>query len=739
MRHTRLLAIVMGLVQGTSSALAFTWTAGDSAPCEPPRVFYSAAHDPAIPTPCCPRNPERCPGGVACVSGSCAAPFGSVPCTAPSATDAPNFLFVLNDDQGYCYYGFMGPACRSEKKGLFVPSPATPNLDRLALQPDNAGRGRIFEINYSNAAWSAPSRETLQMGLLRKDIVDPNVPDQFIAQLLKDGTGPVYCSLGVGGKLGGSRSETMLGYDAVNKKRKWGRYDCVPAACAPGCDDPPRCGPDLGAAAIPPNVQDVFGFVESTLVGPRDASGQLIPGTVYTQAQPFLLWVATSLPHAPYKPPIAVEDRLRQQPDYLFGESAAFPGTPRFPFGAPAYADAFDYHIEKNMAGYYGNVWWADDALRHLRSFLEGIQVWDPTGTVAVSLWQRTVFMLTGDHGLNMPRAKRNFTENGYRSVLVMHDGRLAPSAAEPRVEQELTHSIDVLPTILDLAQHPARPTPGRSLRPYLTASPPATPLRNLVCGHQTKNTKARTDRFVRARPGAVGRCAPAGGTACTADADCAPDACILGHCATGTNCLEDDDCASGETCRYRTQKWCRFGRNPLTETSIAAVDRQPTVPCTTEADCVADCPASDPLYCTCEYREVKLYVLADGDVRLMDLFVDPDETGMDKRLRGPDTPGDLPLGPGLPHDHLAQRMRCCVDRWWTPIDAEGTPHGDPSCTGCEAPYACHRCGDGIVDADEECDGANVAGTTCASLGGFAGGTLACTGTCTLDTGGCTP
>jgi hypothetical protein len=731
-------------VQGGSLAHALNWTLQDAGVgCEPPEIFYSSAHDPSITTPCCPRNPERCPGGVSCVAGFCAAPYESVACSAPTGTDAPNILFVLNDDQGYCHYGFMGPACRSEKQALFVPVPATPNLDRLALQPENQGRGRIFEISYSNAAWSAPSRETLQMGQLRKDVLDPNVPPQFLAHLLKDGNGPAYCSLGLGGKLGGSRSEADLGYDAVNKKRKWGRYDCASPGCFPGCDDEPLCGPDLGDEFVPENVQDLFRFVEATLVGPRDPGGNLIPGTVYTQSQPFMLWVASSLPHSPYKPPVAIEDRFRILPDYLFGESVANPGTPRFPFGDALYDRAFDPLLEKNFAGYYGNVWWGDDAIRHVRSYLEGIQVWDHTGVTAVSLWERTVFMLTADHGINLPRSKRNFTENGYRSPMVIHDARLAPSAAEPRVEQELTHSVDVLPTILDFAGHPVPPTRGVSLKSYLSGAPPVAPLRDLLCGHQTKGTKARTDRFARTRPGALGRCAPAGaGPACTVDADCGGAVCLFGECATGTSCLEDDDCTAGETCQHKTQKWCRFGRHPLDETAIPTVNLQPSVACTTEADCVADCPSSDPLHCTCEYREAKLYVLANGESRLMDLFVDPDEPGMDNRLRkGGQQPGDVPIGAGAPHQHVAERMRCCIDRWWTPPPtAQGVVLGNPACTGCEPNYACHRCGDGIVDSAEQCDGSNLGGKTCATVpGGFSGGTLSCTGACAFDTSGCTP
>lgn len=41
-------------------------------------------------------------------------------------------------------------------------------------------------------------------------------------------------------------------------------------------------------------------------------------------------------------------------------------------------------------------------------------------------------------------------------------------------------------------------------------------------------------------------------------------------------------------------------------------------------------------------------------------------------------------------------------------------------------------CGDGVVEAPEECDGADLAGQTCATLG-FTGGTLTCAANCAFD------
>lgn len=46
-------------------------------------------------------------------------------------------------------------------------------------------------------------------------------------------------------------------------------------------------------------------------------------------------------------------------------------------------------------------------------------------------------------------------------------------------------------------------------------------------------------------------------------------------------------------------------------------------------------------------------------------------------------------------------------------------------------------CGDAVRNGDEQCDGADLAGNTCAGLG-FAGGDLGCSGACLLDPSSCT-
>jgi cysteine-rich repeat protein len=93
--------------------------------------------------------------------------------------------------------------------------------------------------------------------------------------------------------------------------------------------------------------------------------------------------------------------------------------------------------------------------------------------------------------------------------------------------------------------------------------------------------------------------------------------------------------------------------------------------------------------------------------------------------------------------DGVLDTGEACLLGSTTPCQ-EVSPHllGAATCDGtcawdlslCRDPV----CGDGVVEGEEACDGAQLGGATCRSLG-FGKGALACTSGCTFDTSACDP
>lgn len=112
-----------------------------------------------------------------------------------------------------------------------------------------------------------------------------------------------------------------------------------------------------------------------------------------------------------------------------------------------------------------------------------------------------------------------------------------------------------------------------------------------------------------------------------------------------------------------------------------------------------------------------------------------------DKATRTPITP--LPYSSVLsPEGRLCYKVRCP-----SPIliaDQQATDQfGVHTLSHIKAKMMCTPatrgvayCGDGAIDPGEQCDGANLGGATCVSLG-YTSGALACAAGCGFDTGGC--
>jgi hypothetical protein len=116
----------------------------------------------------------------------------------------------------------------------------------------------------------------------------------------------------------------------------------------------------------------------------------------------------------------------------------------------------------------------------------------------------------------------------------------------------------------------------------------------------------------------------------------------------------------------------------------------------------------------------------------------------VNKKTRQSITP--LPFsGAPQPGDQICYKVKCPTPLAPMPDQAVTDQFGNRTLTKFKASFLCTPavkgaayCGDGTIDAGEECEPTNVGGATCAALG-FASGTLACAPGCTFDLGGCVP
>jgi len=731
--------------------------------CETPNRFYSNLHQPGR-RPCCPLVTGLCPGGTTCpASGVCPGKDG-VACQ-PGEADRPNVLMILSDDQGACHYGTDGE-CRSVQTGTPIPTPATPNLDLLA------GSSTVFPIAHNTAAWCFPSLNTLLTGRYQRSMGglqriadsyatlptalralggDPSAPTDPFRDDARIGG---YCSF-LGGKFTAAIGDH--GFDAQARGRRLGRTRCT--------FDPqlgrPRCGSEDQLTYDPRQIygmEELFEFLEGMI--------HRAPGDDPTRfaVQPFFAWYAPRVPHQPLRSPTAINE-------YLFGQTSvgglsgggALGGL--FNLGqycsggvCPAVVKAFDENNFGSQREFYGNLWWLDDNVREIRKYFARASAphcIGPDGygrhdiaapetclgtwaTLARGFERHTVILYLTDNGWYLPKSKHNFTENGYRTRLMVFDPRgLAEipawdadpaSAPPPNLNRALAHAADVLPTAVGyaLGGDQAHPCPrsdydgtrcdGHDLRPHLITAPggpaPAETLRHSLCGHQTKRgTAPNRNRYLLTRPGAVGRCTDVAAPACEQSDECGADAfCLGGHCmpAAGGACTSTAACPAGALClggRCESAPPCLAavgcdGHFP--DGGFACVDAEklwcrndPSVACTTRDDCPA-CPTIDgrevPCERLCEPRLLKLYVNPSSSnggqatTQLVDLFLDPDEQALHSGGRTT-LIGDMSRAGG-PFDETARTLNCCVDDWWPEV---GAASGTTCRTSCPADLVCNQ------------------------------------------------
>jgi arylsulfatase A-like enzyme len=300
----------------------------------------------------------------------------------------PNIVFILADDQAWTDYGFMGH-----------PLIQTPNLDKLA------SRSAVFPRGYVPTALCRPSLATLITGLYAHQHKysgnDPSpalaAPDSARYAELRERLISHIDALPTLPKLLARR-----GYLSHQSGKWWeGSYrrGGFTHGMTRGFPSPGGRHGDDGLTIGREGLQPIFEFVDHAI----------------TQKQPFYVWYAPFLPHAPHNPPERLLAKYRDKVDSI------------------------------HVARYYAMCEWFDETCGELMDFI------DQKG-----LTSNTLFVYIGDNGWIQdpqspnfaPRSKRSPNEGGVRQPIMLS----WPGVIAPGTRDDLVSSIDLVPTMLSAA-----------------------------------------------------------------------------------------------------------------------------------------------------------------------------------------------------------------------------------------------------------------------------------------------
>jgi arylsulfatase A-like enzyme len=395
---------------------------------------------------------------------------GSLSAVRPQTARKPNFVFLIADDHaGYA----MG--CDGNRQA------ETPNLDRLAAE------GTRFAANYCNSPVCTPSRQSFLTGQMPHTAgvttlstsLDPAKPT--IAKQLKS----AGYKTAVFGKMHLNRLGVpgLYGFDEMMTEREinaaWPRAASVPVPEGTAVKklpwqpfkDPARIWLNADNLPYPRQKADMRSQYQLTKV---DAYLDRNAGS------PFALWVSFMEPHSPF--------------DFPIGE-AKFKGaefkTPRVgpqdAWQIPLiFRDLSDADKQGINAAYYNSVRYLDQSIGAVLSMLQERGVYDHTYIVYMA-----------DHGYCLGHHGRFEKHCGYDQALRVPLLMRWPGRIRRGVVHDLTESVDVPHTILDMLGAPELPVRhGQSLRPYLEGRKPSSP-RTHVFSEYLENEEGfvRTER----------------------------------------------------------------------------------------------------------------------------------------------------------------------------------------------------------------------------------------------------
>ena len=373
---------------------------------------------------------------VACSGLLAAATCRTAAPDAGSATDKPNIVLILSDDQNYTDFGFMGNR-----------HVQTPNLDRLAAQSARYVNG------YVPSSVCSPSLATILTGLYpHKHGIHYNHPPPGNAAFNRMTSADEYVRVR-------SRSFSLIravdtlprllsqrsGYRCLQTGKFWeGHFSnggftdgmtlfkAVPGQTfggnrkLAGGELVAHGNGDAGLAIGRVTMQPIFDFLE--------AHGD----------RPFLIWYAPYLPHQPHDSPQKYYDLYEGRPD-----------------------------VPEHCIPYYASISRFDETVGRLVRYIE-----------QKGLAKNTLFVFVVDNGWepstrrakhrsqefdHTRRSKRAPFDYGLRTpILIRWDGRVRPATHEA-----LVSSIDIVPTLLAATGHAdkAKSLPGVNLLPSATGS----------------------------------------------------------------------------------------------------------------------------------------------------------------------------------------------------------------------------------------------------------------------------
>ena len=377
---------------------------------------------------------------------------------AAFAQRPPNMVFLIGDDHGYPYFGFMGDE-----------DVVTPSMDALA-----AG-GVTFSHAHVTASYCRPSLLTLITGLH---------PVQYVqreAEILED------------------RRRQDTNYASLNDEQKRLRDRVEKAAAMREFDTLPRLlgeagyvswqggkwwentyrnghftegmseGWDMSAFGGNSFFDELMGGEGKDLV--RETMEPLFDFIDRNREQPFFVWFAPSLPHVPFDAPYTYRKYYQ------------------------------DMDISQSAKLYYANLTWWDDGVGRLLDHVESRGLMEDTLFVFISDngWEQdadveykqredsTIYddFLFGNGG---PLGKNGLYDQSFRSPLIFYwKDRIRRSFNT----SSLVSSMDIVPTLLDLAgvEIPSG-LPGHSLLPLIDGQ--SMPERTHIVGY-TDNRRSLT------------------------------------------------------------------------------------------------------------------------------------------------------------------------------------------------------------------------------------------------------